>query len=155
MATCPTATGLHAAGWHEVLSEAFTVKPLFLRARDGEGSISGVLPLFRSRSLFFGDFISSLEDGHCAGDTDTARALARGALDLLTQEACGCLIYKRNFTGEACITDCRQVETVRTVVSTSRPVDSPFRLSRTRTRAGKCERRAAKAIGSVRQLSVW
>ena len=82
VADSPAATGFHAAGWHAVLSDAFAVRPPFLCARDRAGRLAGVLPLFRSRSLLFGDFIASLEDGHCAADADSARALGRGALDL-------------------------------------------------------------------------
>src|SRR3954464_6400430 len=37
VAGSPTATGLHAPGWRAVLSEAFAVKPIFLRARDNAG----------------------------------------------------------------------------------------------------------------------
>ena len=134
VADSPTATGLHAPGWHAVLSEAFAVTPLFLRVRDDAGRVVGVLPLFRSRSVLFGDFISSLEDGHCAADVDVARALGRGALDLLAQEASGCLIYKTNFAADPCSAGGRRVETVKTVVSTDKSADALFAALNSNTR---------------------
>jgi serine/alanine adding enzyme len=131
----PTATGFHAPGWRTVLSEAFAVKPLFLRARDA-GRVVGVLPLFRSSSLFFGDFISSLEDGHCGADAVVAHALGQGALNIMVQEGCGCLIYKTNFVTSAYPSVARGVQTVKTVVSTSRSIDSMFASLDKKTRWG-------------------
>jgi hypothetical protein len=147
----PTATGLHAPGWRAVLSEAFAVKPLFLGARDEEGRLRGVLPLFRSRSLFFGDFISTLEDGHCAADDETALALSQGAIDLLAQEGCGCLMYRSNFAGGPRAGGSQHVETMKTVVSTNRPVDDLFASLDKDTRWGV--RKAAREGYEVREAN--
>ena len=136
-----TATGFHVSGWLGVLSEAFAVQPLFLRARNQSGRLRGVLPLFRSRSVFFGDFISSFEDGHCAADDLTARALAKAAVDLLMQGGSDCLIYKWNFPPQLA-EDCRCATVTKSVVPTAQPPEALFDSlsSNTRRKVRKSEK---------------
>jgi CelD/BcsL family acetyltransferase involved in cellulose biosynthesis len=157
VAHSPTATGLHAPGWRAVLSEAFAVKPLFLRVRDDTGHLAGVLPLFRSRSLLFGDFISSLEDGHCATNIEVARALGRGAIDLLAREACGCLIYKTNFTADGCAAARQRVGTVKTIVPIDKSAASLFAAldPNTRRKVRKAGREGHRVRESNQRLDAF
>jgi CelD/BcsL family acetyltransferase involved in cellulose biosynthesis len=152
-----TATGFHAPGWHAVLAEAFAVKPIFLGARDQAGQLTGVLPLYRSCSLLFGNFISSLEDGHSAAGMEAARALGLAALDILSRERCGCLIYKSNFAADTSGLAAQTVQTVKTVVSTGRSPESLFSAldSNTRRKVRKAVREGFRVIAATDRLGAF
>ena len=154
-----SATGFHSPGWIHVLGNAFNVKPLFLRSRDGDGNINGLLPLFRSKSLLFGDFICSLEDGHCAENHDAAQALSRCANELLSVEGAKYLNYKTNFTQPTAQDgiapfDTQVVETVKTVVSTDIDSEKLFSSlsSNTRRKVRKASREGYTVNNSVKHL---
>lgn len=56
----PTASVYLLSGWSLLASEAFGHQAFFLEARDPAGTLTGVLPLVRQKSLLFGDFLTSV-----------------------------------------------------------------------------------------------
>ncbi|MGB0713200.1 MAG: GNAT family N-acetyltransferase [Gammaproteobacteria bacterium] len=71
------------AGWHRVLGEAFSVRPLYLCVDPGSPSPT-YAAFYQSRSLVGGNVLMSL-DRAIAGPTDTDRM--RGLIDALTKTA--------------------------------------------------------------------
>jgi len=59
VATQPSATFFHLAGWKTVIEQAFGHRTFFLFAQQA-GQIVGILPLARVKSLLFGHSLSSL-----------------------------------------------------------------------------------------------
>ena len=57
---CPDATFFHRAGWQNILQDVFRHETFFLFARAADGSIEGVLPLARIKSMLFGHSLVSL-----------------------------------------------------------------------------------------------
>jgi FemAB-related protein (PEP-CTERM system-associated) len=83
--TNPGATHCHRHEWLGVMSAAFGHETLALAVRDGNGSLSGVLPLVRVRSMLFGHYLVSLpylNDGGPLGSDYAVTALAREAVRL-------------------------------------------------------------------------
>jgi len=94
-------TFCHRAAWGEVLRDALGAECRDLVARDDSGTIRGVLPLARVRSLMFGDYLVSLPFLNAGGPigaapaceqlTERAAALARelgvDLLELRTRDA--------------------------------------------------------------------
>lgn len=82
VSTHPHATVDHLWGWRSVFVRALGQEPLYLVARCG-GTISGVLPLVRVRSLLFGRSVISLPflnyGGVLADDDTTAEILIAAA----------------------------------------------------------------------------
>lgn len=71
----------HLFGWKGVLERTFGLECLYLGARD-EGSLVGVLPLVRVKSLLFGHYLVSmpfLNYGGPIGQADAITALAQAA----------------------------------------------------------------------------
>lgn len=56
----PHATNYHQYAWKKVIEESFGHEGLFLSARDGSGTIRGILPLIFMKSRVFGDFLVSM-----------------------------------------------------------------------------------------------
>jgi len=74
-------THFHLAGWREVMSRALGHECPYLFASD-EGSVRGVLPLVRVRSLLFGHYLVSMpfvNYGGPLGDAAAVQALTREA----------------------------------------------------------------------------
>lgn len=76
----PHARPMHHAGWYGVLNDAFAVEPRFLIARRNR-EVTGVLPLYWSRSIFTGSHIASLDDGPLVNGADSADALLEAAIE--------------------------------------------------------------------------
>jgi len=55
----PKGTIYHLYGWKDIIERAYSHKSFYLVAKDG-GGIVGILPLFRVKSLLFGDQLVSL-----------------------------------------------------------------------------------------------
>lgn len=74
----------HAAAWARVLRGGYGIEPVYLAARNEQGSIQGVLPLARFRSLGGRRALVSLpfvdSAGLLADDAGTERALLEAAL---------------------------------------------------------------------------
>lgn len=73
----PFAHPMHHWGWHEVLAEASSVKPIFLVAREGNGKVQGILPAYYSNSVIYGSHVSTFEGGVLARSGETGLALMR------------------------------------------------------------------------------
>lgn len=58
--TCAEATNYHRYGWKRVVEKSFGHNAHYLTARNSEGCIIGILPLFHMQSLFFGNFLVSV-----------------------------------------------------------------------------------------------
>lgn len=85
----PEATIYHLTAWRGILADVFGHQGHYFWIRDRVGTVRGILPLIRQRSLLFGDYMVSLPvvnyGGPCASDEvaetaliDAATALARG-----------------------------------------------------------------------------
>jgi len=81
----PAGRAMHHAGWHGVLSDAFSVRPHFLIERNEAGSITGVLPTYVSSSWLTGLHVASLDDGFLADSDAVATRLIDAALALRDQ----------------------------------------------------------------------
>ena len=53
-------THFHRYGWREIYESVFQHECLYLAAREADGSLAGILPLVRVRSLVFGHYLVSL-----------------------------------------------------------------------------------------------
>lgn len=88
----PRASVYHLAGWSLLAREVFGHSAYFLEARDSTGSLSGVLPLVRQKSLVFGSFLTSIPffnyGGAVADDADVAGALMEHARALAQVSRC-------------------------------------------------------------------
>ena len=81
----PGWTPFHLYCWRDIYQRVGGHEAPYLAARRDDGSLSGVLPLVRVRSLLFGHFLISvpyLNYGGPLGDADSVRALAARAADL-------------------------------------------------------------------------
>ena len=50
----------HRAEWRELAKKCYGLESLYLVARDDDGTVVGILPLFRLKSLAFGDYLVSM-----------------------------------------------------------------------------------------------
>jgi serine/alanine adding enzyme len=80
----PESTFYHLYEWKNVVEGAYGHTPIYLVAREN-GKITGVLPLFRMKSLILGSKMISLPfgsyGGMCADDAKTERALLNSAIE--------------------------------------------------------------------------
>lgn len=77
-------THFHLHGWRDVIERTFGHECVYLAARDGAGTLVGVLPLVYVRSILFGRFLVSMPFVNYGGPlgSDAAVAeLARAAVD--------------------------------------------------------------------------
>lgn len=80
----PGSTFCHLGGWQRVLEGSLGARAYYLAARDAEGTLSGVLPLARVRSVL-GDCLVSvpfLNYGGALGAEDARSALVGAAADM-------------------------------------------------------------------------
>jgi FemAB-related protein (PEP-CTERM system-associated) len=82
----PSGTFFHLAAWRRVVARAFGHTPYYLLAERG-GTITGVLPLGRMKTLLFGDSLISVpfcvEGGPLADDAESEAALLDHAAGLM------------------------------------------------------------------------
>jgi FemAB-related protein (PEP-CTERM system-associated) len=84
VANAPGATIAHLHAWSRITADVMRKEPRYLAAWDADGSIRGVLPLVRLRSLAFGERYVSvpyLNDGGPIGDPEAVVALRAYALE--------------------------------------------------------------------------
>src|SRR4051794_8806444 len=78
VATCPSATFFHQAGWRDIIADVFKHTPRYIIA-ERQGEIVGVLPLAELSSRLFGHSLISLPfcvyGGPAANDDDARNAL--------------------------------------------------------------------------------
>ena len=88
----PQATGCHSWVWRTVIERSFQHPANYLVARDGSGTIRGVLPLVRFNSWLFGRFLVSLPflnyGGILANHDAARRALLEAAIALARTHGC-------------------------------------------------------------------
>jgi serine/alanine adding enzyme len=85
VAASPESTFCHRAGWAGVLARTLGARTHCLEARDGAGTLQGVLPLYRVRSALLGDYLVSvpfLNYGGALGSEEARSALAEAAVAL-------------------------------------------------------------------------
>ena len=78
----PGFTHFHRLGWKAVIEQVFGHECLYFTAALADGSLAGVLPLVRVKSLLFGHYLVSmpfLNYGGPLGDAPSVRALAAAA----------------------------------------------------------------------------
>jgi FemAB-related protein (PEP-CTERM system-associated) len=78
-------TACHWAGWRTVLESVFGHECHYLSARAGDGTLAGVLPLVRVKSVLFGHYLVSmpyLNYGGPLGSAEAVQALAARATEL-------------------------------------------------------------------------
>src|SRR4030095_13598131 len=77
-------THFHLYDWRRIFEEVFGHECIYLAARDEQGTIGGILPLVRVRSVLFGHYLVSLpflNYGGPLGTTEAVRALPAAAAD--------------------------------------------------------------------------
>lgn len=82
VASCPTATFFHRAGWQRIIARVFRHRTHFLYV-ERDGAIEGVLPLAHVKSLLFGNGLVSLPFAVYGG----VAAIDEQAAELLEAEA--------------------------------------------------------------------
>ena len=82
VASCPTATFFHRAGWQRIIARVFRHRTHFLYV-ERDGAIEGVLPLAHVKSLLFGNGLVSLPFAVYGG----VAAIDEQAAELLETEA--------------------------------------------------------------------
>lgn len=88
-ASRPGYTHFHRFAWQRVVREVFGHECVYLAARAPGGSLEGVLPLIRVKSLLFGHYLVSmpfLNYGGPLGDEDAVRALTASAVDIARRD---------------------------------------------------------------------
>ncbi len=81
----PDFTHFHLHGWRTVIERVFDHECIYLAARQADGSLAGVLPLVRVRSLIFGHYLVSmpfLNYGGPLGSAPAVSALVARAVEL-------------------------------------------------------------------------
>jgi len=89
----PNATNYHRYGWKKVIEKSFGHGTCYLAAYNGDGQISGILPLVHMKSRIFGNFLVSLPFFNYGGilcrDEETGEALLRAADAILEEMGAG------------------------------------------------------------------
>jgi FemAB-related protein (PEP-CTERM system-associated) len=75
----PNGLPMQLAGWRAVVAASFGVEPRYLLARDGQGDVAGVLPLYLLRSRLAGRIARSMPGGLCASGPEAAAELIAAA----------------------------------------------------------------------------
>jgi len=74
----------HLHAWHKVMKEGLGHTAMHVGARDADGTLVGILPLVRVRSLLFGDYLISmpfLNEGGPVGRPEARRMLGEWATE--------------------------------------------------------------------------
>ena len=82
-------THFHLYGWRSVLERVFKHECIYLEARDAAGTLMGVLPLVRVRSVVFGHYLVSmpfLNYGGPLGTEAAVRALCAESVELAARD---------------------------------------------------------------------
>ena len=98
-------THFHLWGWRRVIERVYGHQTLYRAARDTNGSLAGILPLVRVRSVLFGHYLVSmpfLNYGGPLGSEEAVRALAQEAVALADRDGVKLLELR---CGEPCALD--------------------------------------------------
>ncbi len=83
-------THFHLYGWRRIFETVFGHECFYFEARDTAGTLAGVLPLVRVRSVLFGHYLVSLpflNYGGPLGSAEAVQALAAAAVELARKDA--------------------------------------------------------------------
>jgi hypothetical protein len=72
VAASPDGLPMQLAGWRAIVAASFGVEPRYLLARQGQGGVTGVLPLYLLRSRLTGKVARSMPGGLCASGSEAA-----------------------------------------------------------------------------------
>ncbi|HKV49942.1 MAG TPA: FemAB family XrtA/PEP-CTERM system-associated protein [Gemmatimonadaceae bacterium] len=100
MESAPGWTHFHRFGWRRVIEKVFGHECIYLAARDDQGTLVGVLPLVRVRSVLFGHFLVSmpfLNYGGPLGSAAAVQALAEAAVTLAHDSGVGVLELRSRY----------------------------------------------------------
>lgn len=87
-------THFHLSGWRGIMAGTLGHQTPYLAARDARGSLAGVLPLVRVKSLLFGHFLVSqpfVNYGGPLGDPTAVKSLTESAVELARATGAGLL----------------------------------------------------------------
>lgn len=87
-------THFHLHGWRGVMERVLRHQCPYLAAREADGTLAGVLPLVRVKSLLFGHFLVSqpfVNYGGPLGSREAVRALTSAAVERATRTGAGLL----------------------------------------------------------------
>jgi FemAB-related protein (PEP-CTERM system-associated) len=137
----PESGPMHNAGWFKVLGEAFSVQPYYLLAVTKEGAVTGIMPLYLSRSIFAGKHLATLQDGILANDANVAEKLFGEAVRILEKVKGGYLLMRGGMAAGG--KPDGSIRVVHTMVDTSLPSDALLKTINKKTRwsirqAAKC-----------------
>src|SRR5579884_1251576 len=94
----PAASIYLLSGWALLAREVFDHQAFFIEARSGAGTLQGVLPLVRQKSVIFGDFLTSLPffnyGGALADSPRVTRDLMHQARELAQRLGCRYLEFR-------------------------------------------------------------
>lgn len=83
-------TCYHLIGWKDVIEKTFGQNTFYLLAEDSEKRIVGILPLVQQKSLFFGNFMTSLPyfsyGGVCADSGKISNRLVEEAICIASKQ---------------------------------------------------------------------
>lgn len=144
----PLGSGMHHAGWYQILKHSFDVRLEFLLARKDSGAISGVLPMYFSRSVFAYRHLTTLDDGLLVDDTEAATALLKAALSRRDLLGARYLLVRAAVGGTVDLPPTAIRPIVRRIVHTG--IGAPELLSRLSSYTRRDIRRAVKRGYSIR-----
>lgn len=128
----PDAGPLHHAGWYGVLRDAYAVAPTFFITREG-GKVCGIMPMYRSRSVFTGQHYTTLEGGILADSTDVSTRLLDTAKALRDRPGVRYVQIRGGTIDDIAPV---AIPTVHTIVATRNGVDATWAAIRPKTRWG-------------------
>lgn len=93
----PDSNIYHTIEWKEVLEESYNIKPLYLIARNDEGQIRAILPMFFIKSLI-GKRLDSLPlsiYGGVLGDEKYIKPLFEKIFEMKNEMNCNCVVFRQ------------------------------------------------------------
>jgi len=129
----PDAGPMHHAGWFNVLRDAYAVTPHFFMAKNDSGAIVGVMPMYRTSSIFTGTHFTTLEGGILARDEGARISLLSAAKALRNERG---VRYVQIRGGSVDPEASFSLTTLHTVVPTSEGPDARWSAIKPKTRWG-------------------
>ncbi len=96
----PTGNCYQLAGWKKVIEESFGHKTFYMLCQNGDGRITGIVPIVHLKSWLFGSFMVSLPyfnyGGICAEDEESYELLLKEATALAGREKAGHIEFREH-----------------------------------------------------------
>lgn len=124
---------MHHAAWFKILSNYSAVRLLFLAALDNEDQICGIMPCYRSKSIFSGHHIATLRGGILADSAHAAASLHGAALSCLNDHPTAGYLLERGGIDPS-VPAAGRIEVVHTVVNTDGEASTIFRRLKKKVR---------------------